>query len=79
MGVAVAMSDSSREADIVWSRDLLAIRVKDGFCCCRACRRIFESLGDYLSHLSVDGFCRDRVDWAVRDIARIILLRRRFR
>lgn len=53
--------------------------VNASFCCCRCCKRGFDFESEFLGHLSVDGFCRGGVDCAVRDIARIILLRRRFR
>lgn len=57
---------------------MAAVRKRNEFCCCRVCRWAFESLTDFSGHLSVEGFCYGGVDWAVRDIARIILLRRRF-
>lgn len=49
-------------------------RVRRGFCCCRSCKDSFETEADFLGHLSIDGYCRDGVDRAVREIGRIVLL-----
>lgn len=48
----------------------------EGFCCCRSCKGVFDSEGEFLGHLSCDGFCRRGADRVVRDIARIILFSR---
>lgn len=48
-------------------------RDKDGFCCCRVCKDVFDSYAEFLGHLSIDGYCRGGPDSVVREIAWIIL------
>jgi hypothetical protein len=48
------------------------MKTKLGFCCCRACKSVFDSEADFLLHLSRDGFCRRGADRVVREIGRIV-------
>ena len=57
--------------------EVVAVAVKKrsrcGFCCCRSCKKVFDTEGDFLLHLSCDGYCRGGADRVVREIASIIL------
>ena len=46
--------------------------IECSYCCCRGCKRGFDSLGEFLGHLSYDGYCRGGADRVVREIAWII-------
>jgi len=48
-------------------------RDKDGFCCCRVCKDVFDSYAEFLGHLSIDDYCRGAPDRVVREIVWIIL------
>lgn len=45
----------------------------NGSCCCRSCKRIFDSDRELQDHLSYDGYCHDWADSVIRDFERIIL------
>lgn len=61
-----------RILDLIF-RLAVAMKTKLGFCCCRSCKRVFDTEADFLLHLSCEGFCRRGADRVVRDIARIVL------